>query len=68
VCSYLWQFAHWAMSLLCLDFSNFFALLYVFDIEYILVIRGRLSFDEKYGEWDCGSVLLDVPNICDQVT
>jgi hypothetical protein len=35
--------------------------LHVFDIEYIFVIRGRLQFDEEHGEWEFGSVLLNVP-------
>jgi hypothetical protein len=42
-------------------------LLYVFDIEYIFVIPGRLQFDEEHGEWKFGSVLLNVPNICNPV-
>jgi hypothetical protein len=28
-----------------------FALLYVFYIEYVLVIRGSFQFYKKYGEW-----------------
>jgi hypothetical protein len=48
------------------QFKFYFALLYVFDIEYIL-IRGRLQFNEKHEKWKFGSVLLDVPNICKQV-
>jgi hypothetical protein len=48
-------------------FKFYFALLYVFDIEYILVIQGRLQFDEEHGEWEFVSVLLNVPNICNGV-
>jgi hypothetical protein len=32
-------------------FEFCFALLYVFYIEYVLVIRGRLQFYEKHGKW-----------------
>jgi hypothetical protein len=48
-------------------FEFYFALLYVFYIEYVLVIRGRLQFYKKHGRWLLSSVLFNVPDICDRV-
>jgi hypothetical protein len=55
------------VSFVSRQFKFYFALLYVFDIEYIFAIRGRLRFDE-HGEWEFGSVLLNVPNICNRMS
>jgi hypothetical protein len=49
------------------QFEFYFALLYIFYIEYVLVIRGRLQFLKKYGMWLLSSVLFNVSDICDRV-
>jgi hypothetical protein len=48
-------------------FEFYFALLYVFYIEYVLVIWGRLQFYKKHGKWLLSSVLFNIPDICDCV-
>jgi hypothetical protein len=45
----------------------YFALLYIFYIEYVLVIGGRLQFYKKHGKSFLSSVLFNVPDICDRV-
>jgi hypothetical protein len=45
-------------------FEFYFALLYVFYIEYSLVIRSRHQFYKKHGKWSLSSVLFNIPDIC----
>jgi hypothetical protein len=48
-------------------FEFYFALLYIFNIEYVLVIQGRLQFHEKHGKWLLSFVLFNIADICDRV-
>jgi hypothetical protein len=40
------------------QFKFYFALLYIFHIAYVLVIRGRFQFYKKHGEWEISSTYL----------
>jgi hypothetical protein len=48
-------------------FEFYFALLYIFYIEYVLDIRGRLKLYKKHGKWKLSSVLFNIPDICHRV-
>jgi hypothetical protein len=50
------------------QFEFYFALLYIFYMEYALVIRGRLKFNKRHGKWLPSSVLFNIPDICDRVS
>jgi hypothetical protein len=49
------------------QFEFYFALLYIFYIECVFVIRGRLQLYKKHGKWLLSSVLFKVTDICDLV-
>jgi hypothetical protein len=40
-----------------------FALLEVFDKEYVLLVRGRFQLHKKHGKRELGAILFDIPDV-----